>query len=266
MRRVQGTGCPPRARPAPRVADRVEGSACGRPPTPARVAPAGAGHNGPAGRAHWPRPGCGKGKRNGERAEGEGGMGGPAAARAGGRGSEPRSAASPPQTQQRREGNPGRALPGCLGARAGGGGRFAPRSGREAPSWGGGGPPVRPTRGRAPSPPRPASPAPHDRGSPAGPRLPHWRRQRRRWKAQEAEGGRGRGKGESWVRVCFVLPGWRRPRPRGRTSGRASGVPRPRSGRRGAALAGSLPAPRPGLSRSASPSSSRPPARSRSLD
>lgn len=160
-----------------------------------------------------------------------------------------------------------RPSPACLAAWAPGqekvAGSLLGTAGRR--HHGGGGSPVRPTRGRAPSPPRPASPAPHDRGSPAGPRLPHKRR-RRRWKAQGAEGGRGRGKGESWAQVCFVLPGWRRARPRGRTSSRASGVPRPRSGRRGAALAGSLPAPRPGLSRSASPSSSRPPARSRSLD
>ncbi|XP_042792621.1 collagen alpha-1(I) chain-like [Panthera leo] len=139
----QGTGCPPRARPAPRGADGVEGSACGC-PTPARVARAGAGHNGPAGRADGPRPGCGKGKRNGERAEGEGGMGGPAAAGAGGeaRGRGARLPHRRPNKDARR--TPAEpCLPGRLGARTGEGSRFAPRNGREAPSWGGGvpGPP-----------------------------------------------------------------------------------------------------------------------------
>lgn len=61
-----------------------------------------------------PGPGRRKGKRNRERAEGEGGCGGPAAGRAGER-IGPRNAASPPQTQQRLNGNPGRARQGWLG-------------------------------------------------------------------------------------------------------------------------------------------------------
>lgn len=78
-------------------------------------------------------------------------------------------------------------------------------------------------RPRAPSrPPGPPAPAPARGGGAGKPGAPR--------------GGRGRGGGESWVRVCFVLPGWLRAHPRGRTSWPGEpGPPRPRSGRPGAA-------------------------------
>lgn len=71
------------------------------------------------------------------------------------------------------------------------GGRFAPQSDWETPSWGRGGPRSDP-RGEEPRP----APGPDDRGRPAGPRPSHLR-QRRRWKAQGADrraGTRQRGK------------------------------------------------------------------------
>lgn len=244
--------------------ERVQGSAGGSPPAPARVARAGAGHNGPAGRADRPRPGCRKGKRNGERAEGEGGPGGLAVDGAGGE--APRRGSPLPHRRANKDarGIPAEPCPAAWGERRR---RWQVRSSEQPGGAIMGGVPDPPHAGKSPVPAA-------ARARPRGPRSPQRRRRRRRrrWKVQGAERrGRGRGRGESWVRVCFVLPGWLRARPRGRTSGRASVVPRPRSGRPGAAprraaLAGSLPEPRPGLSRSASPSSSRPPARSRSLD
>lgn len=69
------------------------------------------------------------------------------------------------------------------------GGRLAPPSGREAPSWGGKSP-VRPTRGRAPSPPQPAPPAPRAivATRPGRARPSPRRQRRRRWEARSAEG------------------------------------------------------------------------------
>lgn len=194
-RRDPGHRCPLRARPAPRGAECLQGSAGGRPPTPARVALAGAGHNGPAGRADGPGPGCRKGKGNRERAEGEGGPEVPQVPPRPGPGArlQRRNAASPPQTQQRREGIP--AEPGAAGW--GERRRWQVRSSERLGDaiMGEGGSPFRPTRGRAASPPRPA-PGPDDRGRPAGPRPSHLR-QRRRWKVQGADrraGTRQRGK------------------------------------------------------------------------
>ena len=99
---------------------------------------------------------------------------------------------------------------------------------------GGGGPPIRPTRGRDPLPAAARATGPAlRRGHPA---RPSPRRRRRRWKTGAPRGGRGRDGEESWVRVCFVLPSWLRAHPRGRTSWPGEpGPPRPRSGRPGAA-------------------------------
>lgn len=134
---AQGTGCPPHARPAPRGADRGESSARRSPPTPGGVGRAGAGQW-----ARGQRARASARLRKGKEKRGAGGGGGRQGrsrrCQGRGRGSGPTSAASPPQTQQRREGSPGRALPGRLGAGAGVGGRFASRTGRETPSWGGG--------------------------------------------------------------------------------------------------------------------------------
>lgn len=139
---TQGSGCPLRARPAPRGAECLKGSAGGRPPTPARVARAGAGHNGPAGRADGPGPGCRKGKGNRERAEGEGGPEVPQVPPQPGPGArlQRRNAASPPQTQQRRKGNPGRARCGRLGREKKVAGSLLRATGRR--HHGGGGVPV----------------------------------------------------------------------------------------------------------------------------
>ena len=264
-RGTQGTRCPPYASPTPRKGQRR------RPPSDSRRGrPGRRGTQWARGPRRRPRLGCRKGKGNGRRAEGEGGRGGPAARRAGGRGTRL------PHRRPNKDagGTRARALPGWPGARRGGGGRLAPPSGREAPSWAGGGNPRSAPRGEEPPPRRNPRRQPRARWWPPGRPAPAPARGGSGGSAGKPgapRGGRGRDGGESWVRVCFVLPGWLRACPRGRTRWPGErGPPRPRSGRPGAALAGSLPAPRPGLSGSASPSSSRPPARtlarSRSLD
>lgn len=83
---------------------REKGSARGRPPTPTRVARAGVGHNGPAGRADGPGPAAGRERETGGRrlAEGEGGRGqGPGGG----------TRLPGPQTQQRRGDTPAEAGP-----------------------------------------------------------------------------------------------------------------------------------------------------------
>lgn len=253
---TQGTGCPLARAPL-----RGKDSARGRPPTPAGVARPARDTMGPAGRADGSGPAAGRERETGGggrvAAEGRPRAGIGARLGAKGRGVP---AGDPTKTQGALRPKPSLAggargerrwqvgsleLPG--GAIMGGGGAGPPHAGKS---------------------PLSASTAPLARCTTAATRLararPNPRRWRRRWKVRGApKGGRGRGGGESWVRVCFVLPGWLRARPRGRTRWPGErGPPRPRSGRPGAALAGSLPAPRLGLSGSASPSSSRPPARS----
>lgn len=269
---ARGTGCPPRARPAPRGAARVQGSARRCPPTPARVARAGAGHNGPAGSADGPRPGCGKGKRNGERAEGEGGRRGPAAARAGGeaRGRGARLPHRRPNKDAR--GTPAEPCPvGWAPEQEEVAGSLLGAAGRR--HHGGGGVPQSAPRGEEPPPrrgprhrPRTTAAAPRARACPTrgggGAEKP--------WAPRE--GGDAAKEKVGFGSVSFYRVGGAPVRAGARVTGRAgSRGPGPAGGAlRRAALAGSLPAPRPGLSRSASPSSSRPPARSlarsRSLD
>lgn len=228
----------PRARGVPLARARLRGesSAGGRPPTPAGVARAGAGHNGPAGRADRPSPAAGRERETG------GGGGWPR--RAGRRqGREPGSpgaqergfpTADPTKTRGAPRPEPCPAGPAPRAK----GGRFAPleRPGG-AIMGGGGGPPIRPTRGRDPPPRRSPRHRPRAPSRPPGPPAPAPARGGGgAGKPGAPRGGRGRGGGESWVRVCFILPGWLRAHPRGRTSWPGEpGPPRPRSGRPGAA-------------------------------
>lgn len=239
----QGTRCPPRARAAPRAAEHLERRAGSRPPLP----------QGSPGRrgtqwAREPRARLGR-LRKGKEKRGAGGGGGgpeiPPRAGPGARhGAEERGFPTGDPTKTRGDPQPSPAgRDGREGRR-----RWQVRSSERPPSWRG--VPGPPHAGRSPLPAAARAPGPAlapevaaALGSPGRP------------------GRAGTRQRESWFRVCFVLPGWRRARPRGRTSGGASGVPRPRSGRPGAAPRCARRVPpraRPGLSRSASPSSARP--------
>lgn len=131
---------------------------------------------------------------------------------------------------------------------------------------GGGGPPIRPTRGRDPLPAavRATGPALR-RGHPARPRPPQPEAAALESPERREEGGDAAEGKVGFGSVSFYRVGCA-PIRAGARVGRASRVPRgPGPGDRAlrrAALAGSLPEPRPGLSGSASPSSARPLARS----
>lgn len=194
----------------------------------------------PAGAARAARRGPGRAAGGGE-----GGRERPAAGRA--RGEARGRGARLPLRRPNKDARGSPARPCLAGWERGRRRRQVRSSGRSGGAiMGGAGEPVRP-RGKNPLPA-------------AAPRPPQHRR-RGRCKPRAPRGGRGRGRGESWVRVCFILPGWRCAFPRGRTSGRASGVPRPRSGRPGAAQRCArrvLARASARLSRSASASSARP--------
>lgn len=263
---AEGSGAPVSPRPPGETgSERPKGSAGGRPPAPQRVARASAGHNGPAGRADGLGRAAERERETGSGRRG-GGPGGPAASRARGEAlAVDRGFPTTDPTKTRREswlspaGWWGRTEEKVAGSLL--------RAARRRHHGGGGGDPDPPHAGKSPL-PAAARARPRGQRQPCGP-APEWRR-RRRWKsgALKGEGGDATEEKVGFGSVSFyrvggapVLAGARvAERAGSRGPGPGGGVlPR-------AELAGSLPAPRPGLSRTASPSSSRLPARSRSLD
>ena len=245
-RGTQGTRCPPYTSPTPRKGQRR------RPPSDSRRGrPGRRGTQWARGPRRRPRLGCRKGKGNGRRAEGEGGRGGPAARRAGGRGTRL------PHRRPNKDagGTRARALPGWPGARRGGGGRLAPPSGREAPSWAGGEIPGLPHAGKSPLPAatRAANPA-RDGGHPAGPRPPQPAAAAAA--ALGSRGRRGEGGDATEGKVGFGSVSFYRvgcaPVHAGARVGRASGVPRG-PGQAGRALRSQGPSPRLGPGSAARP-------------